>query len=240
MEDRLNSKTDVTMEEVELLRRPSSDEDLESSDGRAEQGDALLQSSGDDKPKQEQTYFKGSSRFTRHQLRSFGFVALLVLILLYLVYYVAQNGPCIYDTGADSCTLKPASTEVTPVKPTSFRRSQSDYILDPKWDFAAKPKTRKYHFTITDEEINPDGVFREMILINGQFPGPMIECNEGDRLVIEVENQSINATSFHWHGIFQNGSNWMDGTVGVTQCPIAPSKKFTYDFTIKEQHGTYW
>lgn len=125
-------------------------------------------------------------------------------------------------------------------KPTGFRRPQTDYLLDSNWDFNASPTTRHYYWTVTDMEANPDGVFRPMILINGQFPGPMIECNDGDRLVIHIDNQAVNATSFHWHGIYQNGTNWMDGAVGVTQCPIAPGGNFTYDFTIKGQHGTYW
>jgi FtsP/CotA-like multicopper oxidase with cupredoxin domain len=112
--------------------------------------------------------------------------------------------------------------------------------LNHKWILGVQPMRREYRWTITDEEVNPDGVYRQMILINGQFPGPMIECNEGDTLSIEIDNQSVNATAFHWHGIYQNGSNWMDGTVEVTQCPIAPGGKFTYEFTITGQSGTYW
>jgi FtsP/CotA-like multicopper oxidase with cupredoxin domain len=49
-----------------------------------------------------------------------------------------------------------------------------------------------------------------------------------------------NATSLHWHGMFQNGSNWMDGTTGITQCPVPPGKNFTYRFTVGSQYGTYW
>jgi FtsP/CotA-like multicopper oxidase with cupredoxin domain len=79
-----------------------------------------------------------------------------------------------------------------------------------------------------------------MITINGKFPGPMIECNEGDTLVIDIDNQSVNSTSFHFHGIFQNGTNWMDGTNGVTQCPIAPKGKFQYKFNVAGQSGTYF
>lgn len=101
-----------------------------------------------------------------------------------------------------------------------FRRPSSDYIIDPAWDFDAVPQIRKYKWVIGDIVANPDGVFRPMIAINGQFPGPMIECNEGDTLVVEVINQSINATSIHFHGLYQNGTNWMDGTSGVTQCPM--------------------
>jgi FtsP/CotA-like multicopper oxidase with cupredoxin domain len=32
----------------------------------------------------------------------------------------------------------------------------------------------------------------------------------------------------------------MDGTVGVTQCPIPPGQSFTYNFTVPDQRGTYW
>jgi FtsP/CotA-like multicopper oxidase with cupredoxin domain len=40
--------------------------------------------------------------------------------------------------------------------------------------------------------------------------------------------------------MFQNGTNWMDGTTGVTQCPVPPGKSFLYNFTIDNQFGTYW
>ncbi|PQE12845.1 putative iron transport multicopper oxidase fio1 precursor protein [Rutstroemia sp. NJR-2017a BBW] len=108
--------------------------------------------------------------------------------------------------------------------------------------FEASPDNflRRYYWTITDIMANPDGVYRPMITINGQFPGPMIECNEGDTIVIEVDNRGVNATSIHFHGIFQNGTNWMDGTTGITQCPIAPGRKFRYEFTVKGQSGTYY
>lgn len=115
-----------------------------------------------------------------------------------------------------------------------------NYVLDANWNFGSEPTRREYRWTIRDQEHNPDGVYRPMTLINSQFPGPMIECNEGDTIIVHVDNQAANATSFHWHGIYQNGSNWMDGTVGITQCPIAPGKKFTYEFKIVGQSGTYW
>lgn len=121
-----------------------------------------------------------------------------------------------------------------------FRGPDSNYVLDPNWDFNSAPKVRQYNWTILNIVRNPDGVFRPLLSINGQFPGPMIECNEGDTIVIDVDNQSVNATSIHFHGIFQNGTNWMDGAVGVTQCPIAPKRNFRYEFTITGQSGTYF
>ncbi|KAG0289678.1 hypothetical protein BGZ96_006803 [Linnemannia gamsii] len=50
----------------------------------------------------------------------------------------------------------------------------------------------------------------------------------------------VNGTAIHWHGMFQNGTNWMDGTSGVTQCPIPPGQSFTYNFTVPNQWGTFW
>ncbi|KAF2819960.1 hypothetical protein CC86DRAFT_429425 [Ophiobolus disseminans] len=119
-------------------------------------------------------------------------------------------------------------------------RPEEDYILHPTWDFDAIPTKREYTWIIQDHELNPDGMWRPMVLINGTFPGPLIECNEGDELVVHVLNQASNATSIHWHGLYQNGTNWMDGTVGVTNCPIAPGSSFTYRFNVTGQSGTYY
>lgn len=120
----------------------------------------------------------------------------------------------------------------------TFRRQSSDYIIDPDWDYDAPPTRREYRWVITDITANPDGVFRPMLAINGQFPGPMIVCNEGDTIVVDVINEAKNATALHWHGLFQNGTNWNDGTVGVTQCPIAPGRSYRYEYTVKGQAGT--
>ncbi|OJD35382.1 multicopper oxidase [Diplodia corticola] len=114
------------------------------------------------------------------------------------------------------------------------------YVLDPDWDSSAVPRVRKYHWTIKDVELRPDGVKRPMMTINGEFPGPMIECNEGDTLLVEVHNEAVNSTSIHWHGLYQNGTNFMDGTVGITQCPIPPGSSMQYRFGTDNQSGTYW
>ena len=125
------------------------------------------------------------------------------------------------------------------IKPENVREP-GDYTLNPEWDYEAISKTRVYNWTIRNTERNPDGVYRPMMLINDQFPGPLIECNEGDTIVVNVDNQAVNATSIHWHGLYQNGTNWMDGTVGITQCPIAPNSQFKYEFKVDGQSGTYW
>ena len=40
--------------------------------------------------------------------------------------------------------------------------------------------TRHYQFTLSRAQMAPDGYQKNVILINGQFPGPMIEANWGD------------------------------------------------------------
>src|SRR5699024_5692780 len=44
-------------------------------------------------------------------------------------------------------------------------------------------------------------------------------------------------TSVHWHGIALR--NDMDGVPGLTQDPIRPGARFTYDFTVPLA-GTHW
>ncbi|PLW08513.1 hypothetical protein PCASD_21949 [Puccinia coronata f. sp. avenae] len=79
-----------------------------------------------------------------------------------------------------------------------------------------------------------------MLVVNSQFPGPLIEANEGDTLNVFVVNRMSAAVTIHWHGIFQRGSPWMDGVTGVTQCPIQPGQNFTYTFDVANQYGTFW
>lgn len=99
----------------------------------------------------------------------------------------------------------------------------------------ASAATVNHDFNVTWVRANPDGAFeRPVIGINGKWPIPKIECNIGDRIVINVNNQLGNqSTSLHFHGLFQNGTNNMDGPSGVTQCPIPPGNSFTYNFTVR-------
>lgn len=94
--------------------------------------------------------------------------------------------------------------------------------------------TLTYDWNITWVTANPDGLKdRPVIGINGQWPLPVLNFTKGDRIVANVHNQLGNqSTSIHWHGFFQNGTNYMDGPQGVTQCGISPNATFTYNFTV--------
>ncbi|KAI8881105.1 multicopper oxidase [Backusella circina FSU 941] len=96
-----------------------------------------------------------------------------------------------------------------------------------------------YNITYVDD-INPDNLYsRQVVGINGQWPIPPVEVTIGDTLVMNVHNSLNEPTSLHAHGQFQNGSNYMDGPVMVTQCAIPSNYDLQYEFNIT-QTGTYW
>lgn len=88
----------------------------------------------------------------------------------------------------------------------SILQDPQEYILDPKWDLTAPNTTRSYVFNITEvPDGNVDGVPKWMFLVNGKYPGPLIEGNQGDRVVVQVNNYMSLPTTIHFHGQFQNG-----------------------------------
>ncbi|PYH42871.1 uncharacterized protein BP01DRAFT_385075 [Aspergillus saccharolyticus JOP 1030-1] len=103
--------------------------------------------------------------------------------------------------------------------------------------------TRHYDFTVMRDTTSPDGYQKNAMLINGQFPGPLIEANWGDIISVTVNNMITTGTeeglAMHWHGITQKGTPWADGVPGVSQCPIVPRSRFTYTFQA-DQYGTGW
>lgn len=40
--------------------------------------------------------------------------------------------------------------------------------------------------------------------------------------------------AFHWHGVLQHGTPWMDGVPMLTQCPIQSPNMFRYVFVARE------
>jgi iron transport multicopper oxidase len=106
---------------------------------------------------------------------------------------------------------------------------------------AATAKTVTYDFNVTWVTANPDGMTtRKVVGVNDQWPLPVIEVNRGDQLVVNVHNGlGDKNTTIHFHGMYQNGTNEMDGASMITQCPIPPGADFTYNFTVN-QNGTYW
>ncbi|KKA26904.1 hypothetical protein TD95_002122 [Thielaviopsis punctulata] len=104
----------------------------------------------------------------------------------------------------------------------------------------ALAKTVEYNFTVGWVDANPDGLHtRQVVGINGQWPLPVIEVDKGDQLIVYMHNDLDRSASIHFHGMFQNGTNHMDGPAMITQCPVPAGSSFTYNFTV-DQPGTYW
>jgi FtsP/CotA-like multicopper oxidase with cupredoxin domain len=78
-----------------------------------------------------------------------------------------------------------------------------------------------------------------MILVNGQFPGPTLEINQGDEVEVRVHNKMPLNTTVHFHGIEMHLTPWSDGVPGVTQRHIQPGGSFNYKWTAT-QYGSYW
>ncbi|CAB4312557.1 unnamed protein product [Prunus armeniaca] len=98
-----------------------------------------------------------------------------------------------------------------------------------------------YHFftwNVTYGTLSPLGVPQQVILINGQFPGPNINSTTNDNIVLNVFNNLDEPFLVTWHGLQQRKNSWQDGTLG-TMCPIPPGTNYTYKFQVKDQIGSY-
>ncbi len=104
------------------------------------------------------------------------------------------------------------------------------------WVFA---EVKEYHLNIAEGTVNITGKPVKRITVNGQFPAPLLEFEEGDDAVIHVHNNLKNQdSSIHWHGLLLPGL--MDGVPGFNGFnAIKPNGDFVYKFKVR-QSGTYW
>ena len=109
-------------------------------------------------------------------------------------------------------------------------------VFSSSWVYAA---VKEYHLNIDEQMVNITGKPLKRITVNGQFPAPLLEFEEGDEAVIHVHNKLKNKdSSIHWHGLLLPGL--MDGVPGFNQFKgIKPQSDFTYRFKVR-QNGTYW
>src|SRR5690348_9788138 len=99
----------------------------------------------------------------------------------------------------------------------SFVFGAASWLILPAFTEAAACASppRKFDLTLTWEKRAPNGgVAREIILTNGQFPGPLLDINEGDNVEILVHNKLPFNTTVHWHGIEMRNTPWSDGVPG--------------------------
>lgn len=102
-----------------------------------------------------------------------------------------------------------------------------------------RTSTVKFELDLTWGPVAPDGYQRNGILMNGQFPGPVLELNAGDDVEFLVHNHLPFNEAIHFHGIEQYKTPWSDGVPGLSQRSIKPGESFLYKWTAT-QYGTYW
>ncbi|CAE6463521.1 unnamed protein product, partial [Rhizoctonia solani] len=125
------------------------------------------------------------------------------------------------------------AAQTTTAATATVTQAVSQLTLSSDFEITNVPVTRTYDWTVATATGSPDGYYR-------QYPGPTIEANDGDTIIVNVQNDMSVGTTIHWHGLFQNSTPWMDGPAGITQCPIPAGSSFTYQFTVSGQYGTYW
>jgi len=76
----------------------------------------------------------------------------------------------------------------------------------------------------------------EVFTYNGVLPGPMIEANVGDTLIVHLCNDLPVDTTIHWHGL-ETPAN-MDGS-NIAQGAVPPGGTFRYKFPLLVA-GTFW
>lgn len=72
---------------------------------------------------------------------------------------------------------------------------------------------------------------------NGVVPGPVLEVRQGERVVIDYENDANIPDTIHLHGI-HSASVAMDGVAGVSQPLVNRGEHFRYEF-VATQPGTF-
>ncbi|XP_077226991.1 monocopper oxidase-like protein SKU5 isoform X2 [Tasmannia lanceolata] len=86
---------------------------------------------------------------------------------------------------------------------------------------------------------SPLGVSQQVISINRQFPGPIVNVTTNWNVVVNVQNNLDEPLLITWNGIQQRRNSWQDGVSG-TNCPIPSGWNWTYKFQVKDQIGSFF
>jgi FtsP/CotA-like multicopper oxidase with cupredoxin domain len=135
-----------------------------------------------------------------------------------------HNSPDFDSDAADAIMINsmlefPAETE-----------GKGNQILEPEI-LADGTKKFTLEASVIDWEVAP-GQIVEAWAYNGQVPGPQIIVDVGDKVQVELTNNTPMGTDIHWHGI--HTPNDQDGVSPYTQDPIKTGETYTYEFVADE------
>ncbi|KAJ9165963.1 hypothetical protein P3X46_020773 [Hevea brasiliensis] len=96
-----------------------------------------------------------------------------------------------------------------------------------------------YEWIVSLSDRAPLGVNKQVIVINDQFPGPLLNATTNDVVNINIHNNLSDPFLMTWNGVQLRRNSWQDGVEG-TNCPIQPGFNWTYSFQIKDQIGSFF
>jgi len=133
------------------------------------------------------------------------------------------------NDAADARMKKPVDAFVAQLKNGPNTAGVGAQVMAPKVLFDG---TKEFDLTakVTDWEVSPGKTVKAWTY-NGTVPGPTIKVQPGDKVRVVLDNQLPESTAIHFHGI--EVPNAMDGVPDVTQPPVKPGEKFTYEFVAK-------
>ncbi|MDQ3023411.1 MAG: multicopper oxidase family protein [bacterium] len=104
-------------------------------------------------------------------------------------------------------------------------------------DVNPDPRIVEFDLVALESQVElQDGTRTTVWTYNGMLPGPLIEANAGDQVVVRFLNLLPEPTTIHWHGV--RLIHAMDGS-HASQHPVATGKTFEYRFTLPDP-GLYW
>ncbi|KAI3986439.1 hypothetical protein MKX01_037721 [Papaver californicum] len=87
--------------------------------------------------------------------------------------------------------------------------------------------------------VAPLGVKQQVIAINKEFPGPIVNVTTNNNVVANIVNGLDEPLLITWNGIQMRRNSWQDGVLG-TNCPIPVNWNYTYQFQVKDQIGSFY
>ena len=92
-----------------------------------------------------------------------------------------------------------------------------------------------FNLTIQNGTVNFYGTATNTMGINGNILAPTLILHKGDSVNLAVNNQIMDTTTIHWHGLHVAAMN--DGGPHTT---IPPGTVWTPGFQVRDQASTYW
>ena len=112
-----------------------------------------------------------------------------------------------------------------------------DLRLNKAIDYNPNPKIFETVLFSHEVEVQlVDGKKTRMMAYNGSTPGPTIDANIGDTLVVHYINLLQEPSTIHWHGVEMPAT--MDGS-HIAQLPVPRFGYFRYEFELNNA-ATYW